>query len=197
MHHDHAGAHVIDRIDALTHSSLLTAVLRLLLRVPRAPVVQCTPTKCAVASCSSMWSSCCAKLHSLLVLWLLAAAVWQSCPPVGACTTLVVGKDASADGSVMCSHSNDGAASSGGRIMRIAAADWPPGSNRTVAGGSIPQVAHTYGYHTEGCECHDLWTILVAKSLLPDVGDKCGAHTSSFTSVERWRTACPPTQTAS
>jgi dipeptidase len=81
---------------------------------------------------------------------LLISVLFRWC---GACTTLIAGRHTTVDGSVMASHSNDGASGSGGRISRVLSASWPPtgpGSNRSVAGGTIPQVAHTYAYHTEG-----------------------------------------------
>lgn len=80
----------------------------------------------------------------------VATVAMASLSSASACTTLVAGRLATNDGSVMASHSNDGASNSGGRIQRVLAADWAPGTNRSVSGGSIPQVAHTYAYYTEG-----------------------------------------------
>jgi len=61
------------------------------------------------------------------------------------CTTLLAGPGATVDGSVLVSHSNDADGEGAGNLQVVKAADWPP--NATVSG--IPQVAHTYAYHTE------------------------------------------------
>lgn len=93
-----------------------------------------------------------------------------------ACTTLVVGKGASADGSVIVTHSDDAESNPDARLCWVAAADHPEGSLRPVyydtenfpryvghsrgrgcyepapgqepspAIGHIPQVEHTYAF---------------------------------------------------
>lgn len=51
---------------------------------------------------------------------------------VGACTVFVVGKDASADGSVMCSHSNDGEFDTDPRLVKVPASEFAPGDVRPI-----------------------------------------------------------------
>jgi dipeptidase len=68
-----------------------------------------------------------------------------------ACTTVAVGARASASGFPMCSHSNDGDGDVAGRLRQIGAGGpWPAGARRPTTHGSIPQVATTYAYKTEG-----------------------------------------------
>jgi len=113
-------------------------------------------------------------------VWTGAAVLFvlmMICLPVSACTTFIVTKGASADGSVYVGHSNDGfgAAVIGpsvqpemSQLIYVPPADHPPGSMRAVHydpnSGSdepgdihtnpnaeiayIPQVNHTYGYLT-------------------------------------------------
>ena len=104
-------------------------------------------------------------------LCLLAAAPTA----VEACTAIAVGSKATADGSVMVTHSDDGEGTSDARVSYIPARDYAAGATRSIwpdledyprfvgtsrgdtylpkdgqaetqAIGSIPQVAHTYAY---------------------------------------------------
>ena len=67
------------------------------------------------------------------------------------CSTTVVGRLASSTGAVFASHSNDGdGCFCHSSVNRVLASDWPAGATRRVKGHKIPQVSHTYAYHTEG-----------------------------------------------
>ncbi|KAH8067930.1 C69 peptidase-like protein [Aureococcus anophagefferens] len=97
--------------------------------------------------------------------------------PVLSCTSVLFGPGATADGSVWVGQSDDGEGAGDARLVWVPAMDWPAGSKRPVfdygdfprivdserkvpayfptdkfnetAGkiGSIPQVAHTFGYY--------------------------------------------------
>ena len=110
---------------------------------------------------------------------LRSAALLASLAAIDACTTILVGRKASADGSVMCSHTNDGEAITDARLVRVPARDHAPGARRPVffspedypryvgydrgleayypvggqepmaAIGSLPEVNATYAYFEE------------------------------------------------
>ena len=67
--------------------------------------------------------------------------------PGRACTTLVAGRLATTDGSVMVAHSNDGDGLTAGNLKVVAAQDWALPAVRGP--GSVAQVAHTYAYFTK------------------------------------------------
>ena len=91
--------------------------------------------------------------HGNMLLTIAATAallIAARAPPARACTTLVAGRLATADGSVLAAHSNDGDGGTAGNLRRVPPADWPAGAQRKVqGGGSIPQVNHTHAYFTK------------------------------------------------
>ncbi len=116
-------------------------------------------------------------LHRLRLCMVCAVVLVVMCPPVFACTTFIVTKGASADGSVYVGHTNDGFGSGllghnvvneTTQLLYVPPADHPPGAMRAVhydpTSGSdeptrakstrvaevafIPEVNHTYGYFT-------------------------------------------------
>eukprot|EP00039_Didymoeca_costata_P023425 m.7043 g.7043 ORF g.7043 m.7043 type:complete len:527 (+) comp3640_c0_seq1:313-1893(+) len=66
-----------------------------------------------------------------------------------ACTTVVVGRGVSQDGTVFAAHSNDGDGGIAANLELIPAATHHTGDIRNVSGGAIPQVANTYAYLTK------------------------------------------------
>jgi dipeptidase len=102
-----------------------------------------------------------------------------------ACSTVVVGRAASATGAVMASHSNDGdGCFCHSSINRVPAADWPPNATRMVKGHAIPQVSHTYAYHTEGYGAMNEHQVGLAESTCsgrkwPPLAPRSGGSSSS------------------
>ena len=98
------------------------------------------------------------KTRLAIILIAVVTTLLTLSAPSFACTCVVVGKDASVDGSVMTTHTCDGTYEF--RMTLIPAKDWEAGAMRPVykGGGSgahvqnkkqvgeIPQVAHTYAY---------------------------------------------------
>ena len=85
----------------------------------------------------------------VVIALLLSSFVFQF-STVSACTNLLVGKDASADGSTMISYAADSYGMFG-FLHFVPAADWAEGAMREVKDwdtgrpqGFIPQIAHTY-----------------------------------------------------
>ena len=75
-----------------------------------------------------------------------------------ACTTMIVGKKASADGSVMCTHTADGGGTLDARLVYVPAQDFPEGSKRPI--WASPENYPRYvgkergveAYYPENCE---------------------------------------------
>ena len=66
------------------------------------------------------------------------------------CSTIVAGREATTTGAVIVSHSNDGDGDVAGNLRKVPPSSYTLPSNRSVSRGSIPQVAETVGYFTEG-----------------------------------------------
>ena len=84
-------------------------------------------------------------IRFLLLLFLLAV----HSNVVGACTTFVVGPDATSDGSVLSSHSNDGDGDTAGNVVKVSQETWAKNMTRKVSNGFLPQISQTYGYITK------------------------------------------------
>jgi dipeptidase len=66
----------------------------------------------------------------MMLLAVLALALSSG----SACTTLVLGRRATVDGSVMATHSNDGGGSTDARLVKVPARDYSPGAMRPIFG---------------------------------------------------------------
>lgn len=79
---------------------------------------------------------------------------------VDACTTVLVGKKASADGSVMITHSNDGNSFTDARLVKVPGRIWREGSSK----GNMRPVYQTIGdfpryVGTEKGTHHEMYTL--------------------------------------
>ena len=81
-----------------------------------------------------------------------------------ACTTMVAGKGATKDGSVLAAHSNDGDGGFNGNLMLQPSKDWPSGSIRPPG---IPQVSHTFKYLREGYAAMNEFQVGLGESTCP------------------------------
>ena len=61
-----------------------------------------------------------------------AALALLAAPLVSGCTTLIAGRGATADGSVMATHSDDGESGGDARVVKVPAMDWARGSKRPI-----------------------------------------------------------------
>ena len=92
---------------------------------------------------------------------LLLAALFLLSNPAKACTVFLVGKEASEDGSVMCSHSNDGEFDTDPRLVKVPSREYEPGDMRPIffSPESYPRyVGHERGipeYYPKEGETHE------------------------------------------
>ena len=85
--------------------------------------------------------------------WVVAFVAASSLAPVAqSCTTILVGSKASADGSVMCSHTNDGEGTMDPRLVFVPAKDHEPGSKRPIY--YSPEVYPRYVGYERGLEAY-------------------------------------------
>ena len=92
-----------------------------------------------------------ARLAALIFVALTTTQVALPCSAqsLTRCTSVIVGKDATADGSVLLGHNEDLGNHAAQHYIVVEAADHAPGSVEVLYGGTIvPQVDHTHGYVT-------------------------------------------------
>lgn len=97
------------------------------------------------------------------------------------CTTFVLGRKASADGSVMCTHTNDGSGTTDPRLVRVAARDHAPGTMRPIfeSPESYPRYVgyerNVTQYFPEHCENGKNCKVFTPMGYIPEV-----SHTFAY-----------------
>ncbi len=85
-----------------------------------------------------------------LILALIAAATLLGSAPAESCTTILVGRSLTADGSLIHAHNEDMGNEAVGRLWAVAPSSHPQGETLSVPYVELPHAESTYGYWASG-----------------------------------------------
>ena len=96
--------------------------------------------------------------YNLLFIFFIVVVIFSVSPLTHACTTIVCGRNASVDGSVMAAHTSDGGGTLDPRLVHIPSRDFPDGAMRPIY--ASPEVYPRYvgtergasEYYPENCQ---------------------------------------------
>jgi dipeptidase len=124
------------------------------------------------------------KIYSLILLILIIligikTASW-------ACTTLIVGKNTTKDGSILFAKTEDDSAGDVDYLWYIPAQKHPAGTMLKLrGGGEIPQVLWTYGYFWDQCPGTEYSNALVNEYGIALGSDACSSREDSLEELEK------------